>query len=115
MLGAQITPLNTIAYRKEQLHLPEVDGYVDLYWCFVNNSTQAYNTRFVVTSAKDPPYDAVLGKRYAKHYGMLGEKTWRQRNNTRLRLCFQNIENIFSLTGLRRAKKKGGIPGAVTT
>ncbi|OAL06556.1 hypothetical protein IQ06DRAFT_299298 [Phaeosphaeriaceae sp. SRC1lsM3a] len=49
----------------------EIDGFVDLTWNFEINNKRIYNTRFFVTSSKYPPYDAVLGKKDAKHVGML--------------------------------------------
>ena len=47
-----------------------MDGYVDLEWCFENTKT-TNKSRFFVTSAHDPPYDAVLGRPDAKRYGIL--------------------------------------------
>jgi hypothetical protein len=77
VLGAHIHPLDkeTISHGKEQINVQEVNGYVDLYWCFEENSKRLHNTRFIVTSSQNAPYDAVLGRRDAEHYGMLGSKT----------------------------------------
>lgn len=51
-----------------------MDGYVDLEWCFENTKT-TNKSRFFVTSAQDPPYDAVLGRPDARHYGILKAKS----------------------------------------
>lgn len=81
MLRAHIHPLDkeSIPDGEEQINTQEVDGYVDLYWCFENNSKRLHNTRFIVMSSQNVPYDAILGKRDADHYGMLvpGTKTRR--------------------------------------
>lgn len=49
----------------------EVEGFVDLTWRFEMRSVTPYKMRFFVTSNDDPPYDAVLGEKDAKHVGML--------------------------------------------
>ena len=76
LLGAHIHPLDkeTMLHGKEQMNIQEVDGYVDLYWCFERNSKRLHNTRFIVTSSENASYDAVLGRKDAEHYGMLGSK-----------------------------------------
>jgi hypothetical protein len=50
----------------------KVAGYVDLVWCpKKNGGAKMYETRFFVTSAHNPTYDAVLGRRDAERYSML--------------------------------------------
>lgn len=44
---------------------PKVDGYVDLDWCF-HGTGAMYSTRFFVTSAHEPPFEAILGNPDAK-------------------------------------------------
>lgn len=71
-LVTQILALNIHPFDKEtSFGLPistyngqriETEGYVDLVWC-LQNTRQIHNTRFLVTKAFDPPFDAVLGRR----------------------------------------------------
>lgn len=76
VLGAHIHPFDkeVTAQGKNWINTQDVDGYVDLVWCFENNSRRMHNTRFIVTSCENAPYDAVLGMRDAERYGMLGLK-----------------------------------------
>ncbi|KAH7071639.1 hypothetical protein FB567DRAFT_538542 [Paraphoma chrysanthemicola] len=76
VLGAHIHPFDkeTTMQGAGRINTSEADGYVDLVWCFENNSNRMHNTRFTVTSCHDAPYDAVLGKGDAEHYGMTGSK-----------------------------------------
>ncbi|KAH7379488.1 hypothetical protein BKA66DRAFT_466053 [Pyrenochaeta sp. MPI-SDFR-AT-0127] len=73
ILSARIQALDKEAttYEQDQMKTDEVDGYVDLVWCFEKSSKRMHNTRFLVTSCYSPPYDAVLGKKDAEHVGML--------------------------------------------
>lgn len=79
VLGAHIHPFDkeTTTQGKGRINTQEVDGYVNLVWCFENNSKRMHNTRFIVTSCRNAPYDAVLGKGDAEHHGMLGSKNRR--------------------------------------
>ena len=75
LLGAHIHPLDKeTLHGTEQLNAQKVDGYVELCWCFEKNSKRLHNTRFIVTSSENASYDAVLGRKDAEHYGMLGSK-----------------------------------------
>ncbi|KAH7081863.1 hypothetical protein BKA63DRAFT_487523 [Paraphoma chrysanthemicola] len=56
---------------RKQRH--DVDGYVDLEWCFEHTKT-IIKSRFYVTSVHDPPYDAVLGGADAKRIGKIKTK-----------------------------------------
>lgn len=45
------------------------EGYVDLVWCFERSPRRIHGpTRFIVSAAFDPPYDAVLGRRDSAKY-----------------------------------------------
>jgi hypothetical protein len=55
---------------RTQLHSEEVEGYVFLDWCSEHDWKQWHNTRFLVTTTYDPPYDAVLGKADAEQYDL---------------------------------------------
>jgi len=75
VLGTPIQPFDeyTTKPKKSRRHRYDTDGYVDLEWCF-ENTKKTHNTRFFVTSASDPPYDAVLGRPDAEQYGILKSK-----------------------------------------
>jgi hypothetical protein len=79
ILGAPIHSFNKEAttHGQDRINTEEVDGYVDLVWCYEKNSKRMHNTRFFVTSCYSPPYDAVLGKKDAEHFGMLESKNRR--------------------------------------
>ncbi|KAI8934455.1 hypothetical protein NX059_009186 [Plenodomus lindquistii] len=62
---------------RTQVHGEEVDGYVDLDWCRDANSESWHNTRFLVTTTSNPPYDAVLGRKDAESYGMVPSRSKR--------------------------------------
>ena len=47
----------------------DIQGYVDLVWCF-QNSRKVYETRFAVTANNDPPIDTVLGRTSGLEYGL---------------------------------------------
>lgn len=47
----------------------DIQGYVDLVWCF-QNSRKVYETRFAVTANNDPPLDTVLGRASGLEYGL---------------------------------------------
>jgi hypothetical protein len=49
----------------------EVGGYVDLDWRVDSDAQRWHTSRFLVTTTYNPPYDAVLGRKDAEHYGML--------------------------------------------
>jgi hypothetical protein len=59
---------------QSQKHCDEMDGYVDLDWCFESNRETMQSTRFFVTSCHNPPFDAVLGRPDAKRHGMLNTR-----------------------------------------
>lgn len=47
------------------------DGFVELQWGLENSrSRSVYRTTFLVTAVEDPPFDVVLGRRYAITYGL---------------------------------------------
>jgi hypothetical protein len=73
VLGAPIHSIDkdTTESAHGRKHYAEMDGYVDLDWCFESNRQTLQSTRFFVTSCHNPPFDAVLGSPDAKRYGML--------------------------------------------
>jgi hypothetical protein len=62
---------------RARIHGEEVGGYVDLEWCFENNTKRWHTSRFLVTKTYNPPYDAVLGRSDAEIYGMLRSRNRR--------------------------------------
>jgi hypothetical protein len=62
---------------RTQLNSEEVEGYVSLDWCSEHDRKQWHNTRFLVTTTYDAPYDAVLGKTDAERYDMIKRKNRR--------------------------------------
>jgi len=52
-------------------HDGEVQGYVDLVWCFQTSRKTFEPTRFLVTSTYNPPFDVVLGRRDCKKAGIV--------------------------------------------
>jgi len=48
----------------------EVQGYVDLVWCFHSSRKIFEPTRFLVTAAYDPPFDVVLGRKDCRRAGI---------------------------------------------
>lgn len=74
VLRTPVCPLDekaAAALEQRGRHLDRVNGYVDLVWCFGNNTIRMQSTRFLVTSSHDPPYDAVLGRPDAEQHGLL--------------------------------------------
>ncbi len=73
VLGQQICPVDKEASINQKNHTfgENIDGFVNLDWCWEDNTQQLNNTRFFVTTTYDPPYDAVLGREDAIIYGML--------------------------------------------
>jgi hypothetical protein len=61
-----------------QSHTADVEGFVDLDWCSQHDRKQWHNTRFLVTTTYDPPYDAVLGQADAERYGMTKKRRRRR-------------------------------------
>jgi hypothetical protein len=71
-LGEKIHPIldeEKLAHAQSHTH-DGIQGYVELDWCLESNTEQWHMTYFLVTTTVDPAYDAVLGKRDAKKYGM---------------------------------------------
>jgi hypothetical protein len=66
----QIEKADTMPIRT-QVYGEHIYGHVDLDWCWESNTEQWHNTRFLVTTTYDPPYDAVLGRKDAEQYGMI--------------------------------------------
>ncbi|KAH7085023.1 hypothetical protein BKA63DRAFT_8167 [Paraphoma chrysanthemicola] len=60
-----------------QICREDVSGYVDLDWCTESDTQRWHTSRFLVTTTYDPPYDAVLGRKDAEHYGMLRTRSRR--------------------------------------
>ncbi|KAF2488941.1 hypothetical protein BU16DRAFT_531984 [Lophium mytilinum] len=48
----------------------EIQGYVDLIWCFRTSRKVFEPTRFFVTAVYNPPFDLVLGQRDCKRAGI---------------------------------------------
>jgi hypothetical protein len=57
--------------QQHHANMADVNGYVDLVWCLEKNNKRIHNTRFLVTSCHNPPYDAVLGKKDGAQFHML--------------------------------------------
>jgi hypothetical protein len=76
VLGTPIQPFDkhTTKPKKSRKQGHDVNGYVDLEWCLINQKG-TNKSRFFVISAHDSPYDAVLGKPDAKRYGMLQSRS----------------------------------------
>jgi hypothetical protein len=72
VLNEHVQPIDeeTAAYVQRHAFGEEIAGYIDLVWCPKNEVAKIYKTRFFVTSAHNPPYDAVLGRRDAERYLM---------------------------------------------
>jgi hypothetical protein len=48
------------------------EGYVDLTWCLEQHPRRVFGpTRFVVSGMYDPPFDAILGYRDTRGYGLI--------------------------------------------
>lgn len=72
MLHEDVQPFEKDAtmHVRTHLHSEKVEGYVDLDWCSEHDRKHWHNTRFLVTTTLDPPYDAVLGNAEAQQYGL---------------------------------------------
>jgi len=69
VLGLVITPLeHKDEYGKGQNK--RFQGYVDLTWCFYTSRKICGPMRWMVTTAYDPPFDAVLGRKDYKKAGI---------------------------------------------
>ena len=79
VLGEQYHPIDRERSLPVQTDIygEHIDGYVDLDWCWERNTNRWHNTRFLVTTMYDPPYDAVLGRKDAEYYGMIRAKSKR--------------------------------------
>ncbi|KAJ9665653.1 hypothetical protein H2201_004137 [Coniosporium apollinis] len=73
VLGMTIHPLDgkegELPYEQFKGQEMNTQGYIDLAWCFQRSRT-VYNTRFVVTTTYNPPFDAVLGRKSAVEIGL---------------------------------------------
>jgi len=76
VLGEQYHPIDKEGALPVQTELygEQIDGYVDLDWCWERNTGKWHNTRFLVTTMYNPPYDAVLGRKDAEYYGLIRAK-----------------------------------------
>lgn len=72
-LGLEIHPLDKnaesalVSYGGQEF---KVKGYVELVWRLQEKKKKQFTTRFVVTTESNPPFDAVLGRKAAREYGL---------------------------------------------
>jgi len=72
-LGLEIQPLDndaedaTESYRGQEI---KVKGYVELVWRLEKREEKLYTTRFVVAAENNAPFDAVLGRKSTRKYGL---------------------------------------------
>ncbi|KAH6625858.1 hypothetical protein C7974DRAFT_396841 [Boeremia exigua] len=72
VLGTEIAVIDkeTAEFVRTRLSGEELEGYVDLTWCFEENTYRVQKLRLYVTTDHDPPYDVRLGKQAAKSYNL---------------------------------------------
>jgi len=72
-LGLEIHPLDNnaesalVTYSGQEF---KVKGYVELVWRLQEKKKKQFTTRFVVTAESNPPFDAVLGRKATREYGL---------------------------------------------
>ena len=72
-LGLEVHPLDGAGDSAVEIFNGQevgVKGYVELVWRLQNNQKKHFCTRFVVTAEDNPPFDAVLGRKAAREYGL---------------------------------------------